>query len=55
MGLGVKAKQGIKCMFVFMEIVVAAVWIIQLILVLSYRFSHTGKVCAGDYAELEII
>ena len=35
--------------------VVAAVWIVQLMMVLSYRFSHTGKVCAGDFAELEVI
>ena len=39
---------------IFMEICIALVWMIQLILVLSYRFSHTGKVCAGDFAQLEV-
>ena len=34
---------------------VAAVWIVQLVMVVRYRFSHTGKVCAGDYAEMELM
>ena len=38
-----------------MEVIVAAVWIVQLSMVVSYRFSHTGKVCSGDYAELELM
>ena len=37
------------------EILVTAFWIWQLCYVFAYRFSHTGKVCAGDYAELEVI
>lgn len=38
-----------------MELGVAGVWITQLFLVVKYRFSHTGKVCAGDYAEMELM
>ena len=51
MGMSMSDKrQPLTCPKVFMEICIGLVWIVQLFLVLSYRFSHTGKVCAGDFA-----
>ena len=32
------------------ELLVTIVWIVQFSLVIAYRFSHTGKVCGGDFA-----
>ena len=37
-----------------MEVCIALVWIAQLIMLTLYRFSHTGKVCAGDFAQIEV-
>ena len=31
------------------EILVNGIWIAQYTQMIVYRFSHTGKVCAGDY------
>lgn len=53
--LNFKDRQRLGCCYVFMEIVVAALWVIQLSMVLAYRFSHSGKVCSGDFAALEMI
>ena len=55
MGMSMAEKrQPLTCPKVFMEICIALVWICQLLMVLFYRFSHTGKVCAGDFAQIEV-
>ena len=48
-------KKGANKYLVLQELIVALVWIAQVYLVISYRYSHTGKVCSGDYAELELM
>ena len=35
---------------VCLEVCVTATWLTQFIMLINYRFSHTGKVCSGDYA-----
>ena len=50
-----RKKQGVSKSLVFLELLVAVVWVYQLSLVVSYRFSHSGRVCAGDYAEWELM
>jgi hypothetical protein len=44
-----KKKTGFHGGLFCLEIVVAAVWLTQFIMLIVYRFSHTGKVCSGDY------
>ena len=55
MGQNMRKKDGVSKRLVLGEVVIAGVWITQLFLLVKYRFSHTGKVCAGDYAELELM
>ena len=50
-----RKKDGVSKSIVFFEVVIGLLWVIQVLMLLSYRFSHTGKVCSGDYAELELI
>ena len=51
MGMSISdKKQPLTGGKIFMEICIALVWIAQLIMLMLYRFSHTGKVCAGDFA-----
>ena len=38
-----------------MEIAVGVLWMVQFGMVIGYRFSHTGAVCSGDYAEDQLI
>ena len=45
-----KEKKGISFALLCLEGIVAAIWITQFILLIVYRFSHTGKVCSGDYS-----
>ena len=33
-----------------LEVCVTAMWLTQFIMLITYRFSHTGMVCSGDYA-----
>ena len=55
MNLTRRGKHGVDTSMVFAEVLVAAMWITQFSYVISYRFSHTGYVCSGDYAEDQLI
>ena len=34
------------------EFMVTVTWIVQFAMVVIYRFSHSGKVCGGDFAQM---
>ena len=51
MGLTRRGKHSVDAALVCSEMCIAIVWITQFFLVISYRFSHTGYVCSGDFAE----
>jgi hypothetical protein len=55
MNLTRRGKHSVDVALVALEILVAAMWITQFIFVLTYRFSHTGYVCSGDFAEDQMI
>ena len=55
MNLTRRGKHSVDVMLVGLEILVATTWITQFILLLKYRFSHTGYVCSGDFAEDQMI
>ena len=55
MNLTRRGKYGMDMSLVCLEIAVATTWITQFIYVLVYRFSHTGYVCSGDFAEDQMI
>ena len=37
-----------------MEVLVMIMWLTQFIMLITYRFCHTGMVCSGDYAQDEM-
>ena len=43
---------GVDPKLICYEFVVTIVWVVQFALVIAYRFSHTGKVCGGDFAQM---
>ena len=50
-----RGKHTIDASVVCVEICVAAVWVTQFCMLISYRFAHTGQVCSGDFAEDQLI
>ena len=50
-----RGKHSVDVGMVCLEVMVAATWITQFIMLLTYRFSHTGYVCSGDFAEDQMI
>ena len=47
-----RAKQeGRQATFVLFEVLVTLMWLVQFWMLIVQRFSHPGKVCAGDYYE----
>ena len=55
MNLTQLGKYNLYYSMVFAEVLVAAMWITQFSYVISYRFSHTGYVCSGDYFQDQLI
>ena len=51
MGLTRRGKHSIDSALICSEMCIGAVWITQFLMVISFRFSQTGYVCSGDYAE----
>lgn len=54
MGMNRKRKQ-MDCTMLCLGVCVTLIWVIQFAMVISFRFSHTGYVCAGDFAEDQLI
>ena len=48
-------KKGVSGWLICLEIIVAIIWLTQFIMAIVYRFSHTGKVCSGDYSKDQMI
>mmetsp|Transcript_2717 Transcript_2717/g.4620 ORF Transcript_2717/g.4620 Transcript_2717/m.4620 type:complete len:102 (+) Transcript_2717:162-467(+) len=49
-----KKNKEFSCGSICLEMIVTVIWLVQFGMVIQYRFSHTGKVCSGDYAEEEL-
>lgn len=55
MGLSRRRKNSMDVPLLCMEVVVGLLWVVQFLMVISYRFSHTGYVCSGDYADDQLV
>ena len=47
-----KSSKGQKMGQGCLEFIVTVGWLAQFITMITYRFSHTGRVCSGDYSSL---
>ena len=55
MNLTRRGKHSVDMSLTCLEMGIAVMWVTQFVYVLSYRFSHTGYVCSGDFAEDQMI
>ena len=55
MGLKRRRKQTVDCSYICIEVAVSLLWFVQYCMVIWVRFSHSGRVCAGEYVDDQLV